>query len=399
MDAGYFLLGFQGAMVVLYSTLTQYGGQDDTLLTYYDFFQHVHVMVFVGFGFLMAYLASASLTSLMQNFLIGAMAIQWAILTNAFWERAFDPDHVDFGDKLTLSVTSLIGADFMAGAALIAWGAVLGRVQSAAVMWIAVMVPIGAGLNEAVGVHVFHAVDMGGSMFVHLFGAVFGVCLSRGLPLRTQARDQAKETKVSNTFAMAGTLFLWMYWPSFNGALAEGNPRHIVVINTVLALAASCVTALATSRVTRGHVDEWDLLNATLAGGVAVGSSSDLVIGAGGAVGVGTAAGFVCVLARRHFGDYLWGDTAGVAYLHGLMGLMGGLGGVVSAETIDSGDLNLNPWSQGKALLTTLGVATAFGFLTSGCINLSCAAPKTTGHFYRDSGSFKGDDSATNHVV
>lgn len=33
-------------------------------------------------------------------------------------------------------------------------------------------------LNEAIGVIIFKATDMGGSMFVHSFGAYFGVAAS-----------------------------------------------------------------------------------------------------------------------------------------------------------------------------------------------------------------------------
>lgn len=46
---------------------------------------------------------------------------------------------------------------------------------------------------------------------------------------------------------MIGTLFLWMFWPSFNGALAPENSRHRVVINTVFALCVSGMAAFAFS--------------------------------------------------------------------------------------------------------------------------------------------------------
>lgn len=47
-----------------------------------------------------------------------------------------------------------------------------------------------------------------------------------------------------------GTVFLWMFWPSFNSVLVDDNPpgRKLgAVLNTYLALAASAVTAAAVS--------------------------------------------------------------------------------------------------------------------------------------------------------
>lgn len=47
-----------------------------------------------------------------------------------------------------------------------------------------------------------------------------------------------------------GTLFLWMFWPSFNSVLVDVNPpgRKLgAVLGTYLALAASAVTAAAVS--------------------------------------------------------------------------------------------------------------------------------------------------------
>ena len=76
---------------------------------------------------------------------------------------------------------------------------------------------------------------------------------------------------------MVGTVFLWCYWPSFNGALAAGNAQMRVIVNTVMALTASCATAFgASTYFHNGKFDMEDVLNATLAGGVIIGASCDM---------------------------------------------------------------------------------------------------------------------------
>merc|ERR1719238_378371 len=153
------------------------------------------------------------------------------------------------------------------------------------------------------------AVDMGGSIFVHTFGAYFGLALSWTIS-RSKPNDgsQGVEDSVisrplngsnynSDLFAMIGTIFLWMFWPSFNGALATESQQHRVIINTVLALTASCMITFAMSAIMRHDkkFDMVDIQNATLAGGVAVGSASDLVIGPWGALVIGICAGWLSV--------------------------------------------------------------------------------------------------------
>mmetsp|Transcript_11752 Transcript_11752/g.1046 ORF Transcript_11752/g.1046 Transcript_11752/m.1046 type:complete len:90 (+) Transcript_11752:342-611(+) len=79
-------------------------------------------------------------------------------------------------------------------------------------------------LNEHIGAVELKAIDMGGSMYVHLFGAFFGVACSKVLsPKKTNESKHCEDSYNSNLFAMIGTIFLWMYWPSFNGALASGS--------------------------------------------------------------------------------------------------------------------------------------------------------------------------------
>lgn len=71
-----------------------------TFLTKILDFQDVHVMVFVGVGFLMSFLKKYGFGALSYNFLISAVCIQWATLLNAWikqrvqQEEGHNPDHV-----------------------------------------------------------------------------------------------------------------------------------------------------------------------------------------------------------------------------------------------------------------------------------------------------------------
>ena len=54
-----------------------------------------------------------------------------------------------------------------------------------------------------------------------------------------------------------GTVFLWLFWPSFNSALAPGDDQHRAVLNTYLALASCCVATFAFSALVnkKGKLD------------------------------------------------------------------------------------------------------------------------------------------------
>ena len=63
-----------------------------------------------------------------------------------------------------------------------------------------------------------------------------------------------------------------------------------------MAISASCITACATSRIVYQRLEMEVVLNATLAGGVAIGSASDLVVTAAVALMIGSAAGIVSAM-------------------------------------------------------------------------------------------------------
>ena len=139
---------------------------------------------------------------------------------------------------------------------------------------------------------------------------------------------------------MIGTLFLWMYWPSFNGALSEGITQHRVVCNTTLAIAGSCVASFITGHIFHNKFDMDIVMNATLAGGVGIGTSSDMIAHPSIALAVGIGAGVLSSWGIVKVGPFIsdkFGlhDTCGVHSLHGMPGVYGALVGVIAAAVME----------------------------------------------------------------
>lgn len=112
-------------------------------------------------------------------------------------------------------------------------------------------------------------------------------------------------------------------------------------MNTVLAISASAVSACAISRIMKQKLDMEVVLNATLAGGVSVGSSSDLVVGGGTAMAIGAFSGIISAFGFLYLSTFLQKkislhDTCGVHNLHGMPGVLGGIFGAISASLADS---------------------------------------------------------------
>jgi len=413
------VIGFEIIMIGLYGVFVDYSKENTTsdvsatVNQYYPLYQDVHVMILVGFGFLMTFLKKYAYSALGYTMLITAITIQASILINGFFHNLFN----NSWHYLDLDIKSLITGDFASGAVLISFGALLGKINPLQLFIMALFEMIFYAVNESIGVIVFKAIDMGGSMFVHTFGAYFGLSvawiLSRNNIVVREHRDESS-SKQSNTNAMVGTLFLWMFWPSFNGALAVGNAQHRVILNTVFALCSSCLGAFCVSQLYKGKFSMEHVQNATLAGGVAVGSSSDLVIAPYGALITGLIAGTISVVGYETIGPWLekkigLHDTCGVHNLHGIPGIMGGLGGFISscmasntlygssiAEIFPARGEGRTAIEQGgfqlATLFTTLGIAIGGGLLTGLVLKQNIFAMDNR-DLYRDDGYWEVEQS------
>merc|ERR1712048_446562 len=168
---------------------------------------------------------------------------------------------------------------------------------------------------------------------------------------------------VSDLFSLIGTVFLWLFWPSFvAGALPGGAGQTTALINTVLALLASTVATFAlTPMMEGGKITTVPIQNATLAGGVSIGATANLV-GPFGAVVVGTVAGLLSTWGFVKGPFFSSVDTCGISNLHGMPGIFGGVvSALIPYMYADSGVTALN---QAIGLGGTLVIAGVTGAAT-----------------------------------
>ena len=98
---------------------------------------------------------------------------------------------------------------------------------------------------------VLKVTDIGGTYSVHMFGCYFGLAVAwvLGRPYSEPAGGH-----ISDLFSLIGTVFLWVYWPSFVSGYTPSNSaeQQHALVNTILALLASTVMAYCGSSMFAG---------------------------------------------------------------------------------------------------------------------------------------------------
>lgn len=317
----------------------------------------------------MTFLRKYGYSSVGINMLISAIVLQSHPLLKQFWINVFTGKWT----YIYFDIGTLINADFAAGAVLITFGALLGKTTPLQMMLIAMIEPIFYALNEEIGIKMAIS-DIGGSMVIHCFGAFFGLACSLALtPNAAKGPSDNAAVYHSDMFAMIGTIFLWMFWPSFNAAFADGDLHNRAVVNTLLCLCASCLAAFIASYWLRGERKFCmvDIQNATLSGGVAMGTCANMMINPATALAIGISSGTVSVIGYTKIQPALeriigLHDTCGVLNLHGMPSIMGAIYGAIASRY--SGG---NGGYQFLFLLITLGISLVSGFVVGKILSLA----------------------------
>lgn len=294
----------------------------------YNFSIHILAMLLVGFGFLMVFVKNYGYSATTGTYMVVAVGLPFYMLLRSMGIICHEQITAD-------SIKALLLAEFAAAAALIAMGAVLGRLKVYQYAILAALVVPVYALNEWLvlegGLGITKGfTDAAGSIVIHAFGAYFGLGLTIALTSRAHREMPIKSDKTSDRFAMLGSMVLWMFWPSFCSAVVPPDQMAHTAVNTILALCgATVMTYIMSSLLHKGQPSIADMANAALAGGVAIGATCNKV-SAGGAFGIGLLAGAVCVIGcftvQTKLRSLLKGvDTCGVHNLHGMPGLLGGI--------------------------------------------------------------------------
>ncbi|XP_008071259.1 blood group Rh(CE) polypeptide isoform X1 [Carlito syrichta] len=318
------------AALILAFFFTSYDpfAKDRKLMSLYGVFQDVTVMAALGLGFLTSSLRRHGWSSVAFSLFMLALGVQWAVLLDVFLSKLFP-------GKMVIKLYSVQLASLSATSVLISACAVLGKANLVQLMVMVLVEVTAFGTMRMISLLVLQADDRMSVMHIHVFAAYFGLmvawCLSRPLPKGTKEKD--KTATSPSLFAMLGTLFLWMFWPSFNSALLDNEKeRKNAVFNTYYALAVSAVTATSVSALThpQGKINMTHIHNAILAGGVAVGASCHLILWPFLAMVLGLVAGLISIGGAKCLPvcfNHVLGthDTSGVHYTFGLPGLLGGI--------------------------------------------------------------------------
>lgn len=261
--------------------------------------------------------------------MITAVGMEWALITEIFFKQTYHGEYEPF----RFDIISFVEALYAVAAVLISFGGVIGKINPFQILLMTVLELVFYSINNQIFlVGSLQLVDVGGTVIIHMFGAYFG--LSVAYIIGNEEKVVAAGGYVADVFAFIGTLFLWIYWPSFvAGALeAGGEQQQRAIYATILSLAASTTTSFSLSSWFSKDASfrPVDIQNATLAGGVAIGAIANLTLNPVLCILVGMISGSVSTFGFAKLQPFLEEkiglyDTCGIHNLHGMPSVIGGL--------------------------------------------------------------------------
>ncbi|NWH55008.1 RHD protein, partial [Fregata magnificens] len=352
----------------------------------YPAFQDVNHMVIFGFGFFLTFLKRYGFSSTGFNLLIVVLGVQCSVLIESLLFFFLQRENEDGLKRITKAAVSMT-------AVVISTGAVLGKTNPVQLILMTVVEIIVFHMSRWINNRFLQVPDNISMMHVHLFGAYFGLAVSSRFSEPSPRSEKNASTSKSDLLSMLGTLFLWVFWPSFNSVLAVEN-KSIAIYNTYFALAVSAVTAFMLSALTTkdGKFRMTHIHSAVLAGGVTVGYAAHsieypwIAMILGLLAGVITILGSYCLQRCLNAGLKIH-DSSGVHFTFGLPAVLGALAQVVLVVIKNCTNLPRLGYLvmiHIGAFCLTISAALTTGFITGLILNLKLFKTIPSSKYFED---------------
>jgi ammonium transporter Rh len=358
----------------------------DLTVIYYRF-TSVMVMILLGFAYNSVQSSDGAISNIGFTLLLTTVVIQFAVLTNSFFQSCVDGIG-GYTGSLSYDIYNLQDSSFAAFAIVISsssFGSSLAPVQ---MLIVALIQTIAYSILNKYLLSFLDLYDPGQIYGVHLFSATYALSFSWFIRSSRFKFDSIKEVDPSVVFL--GTIFLYIFWPNFVSGhyTANSNQSQFGYVNTFTCITASTVTSFTAAFLIDNEtkISTYDIRNAIVSGGIAIGGIATLRIGSYIVIIIGILASFISIATHTKLSPYLLReyhvfDASGVLGTHGMCGLFGSIVSVLVAAykaSVDSTDVSeygnsyaSQWWRQLVAIFLVIGVSFFFGCVTGMVHNIS----------------------------
>ena len=364
---------FHAIMITLIGLAYEFDIDENDNMKYnhiYTFFKDIHLFIFIGFGFLYTVLKDHQWSSIFLVLFLGIVSIEFSFMSYYLWANTFDSKTKTW-QRINIDFTILSCIEYNSASALVTLGALLGKLSFIQYFVIVILETFLASLNSFICNEKLSALDNGGSLYIHTFGAIFGLACSCALFCRESEfmkinnNPHITSDYYSNIFSAIGSIFLWLFFPSFNvaniqnidysnfytengiGFISE-NLRYRGIINTYLSMIGALFSTFIISPLFyKGQLKMEHILNCSYVGGIIIGGCCTICPSGWAAILIGFLGGTISILFLWRIKALLhsirFEDTIGVLQIFGIPGVLGGV-----ATSIFFGVFELeSSWNEG----------------------------------------------------
>ena len=309
-----------------------YNETEKEISTYYGLFRDINIMAFIGFSMLHTLTHGNAWTSIAFDILSIVISFQISLFFNLIFENAFK----ESWKSGILNFDTFIKAIFNSCAILVSLGAVHGKISHVQYLVLIISETILSSLNFKLCDVKLKIIDTGGGLYIHTFGALFGLAIyivlfrSKKKRARLTAYNRSNITNyLSNITCFIGVLFLLNYFPSFNAGLAlSDDGRYRAVINTYFSIIGSTVmTFIVTGFIYNGKFAFKHILFGSFSGGIIISTFCSVCVDHWAAILIGMLCGLICVLLLEYlnkvFAEFGYYDIYNIIVVHCIPGILG----------------------------------------------------------------------------